>query len=62
MDEEKKIVKDYGVWEKKSLYGRLFFGIHRATYLIDETGKIESVWTKVQPAEHPAEILESLPR
>ena len=60
VDEEKKIVKDYGVWDKKSLYGRLFFGTHRVTYLIDEKGKIAAVWPKVRPAEHSREILEAL--
>lgn len=57
VDEDKKIVKDYGVWDKKSLYGRLFFGTHRVTYLIDEKGKIAAVWPKVKPADHAGEIL-----
>ena len=59
-DEDKKIVKDYGVWDKKSLYGRLFFGTRRVTYLIDEKGKIAAVWPKVKPADHPREILDSI--
>jgi peroxiredoxin Q/BCP len=57
-DTEKKIVQDYGAWGDKSLYGRLFTGIHRVTYLIDEKGKIAAVWPKVKPDEHAAEILE----
>ena len=57
VDEDKKIVKDYGVWDKKSLYGRLFFGTRRVTYLINEKGKIAAVWPKVKPAEHSGEIL-----
>jgi thioredoxin-dependent peroxiredoxin len=56
-DTERKIVKDYGAWGEKSLYGRLFKGIHRITYLIDEKGKIAGVWPKVKPAEHAQEIL-----
>ncbi len=59
-DTERKIVKDYGAWGEKSLYGRLFKGIHRITYLIDEKGKIAAVWPKVKPAEHAQEILASL--
>ena len=62
VDEDKKIVKDYGVWDKKSLYGRLFFGTQRVTYLIDEKGKVAAVWPKVKPAEHSKEILETLDR
>jgi peroxiredoxin Q/BCP len=57
-DTEKKIVQDYGAYGDKSLYGRLFKGIHRVTYLIDEKGKIAAVWPKVKPDEHAAEILE----
>jgi peroxiredoxin Q/BCP len=61
-DTEKKIVNDYGVWGPKSLYGRLFKGISRVTYLIDEKGKIAAVWPKVKPAQHATEILEVLDR
>jgi peroxiredoxin Q/BCP len=57
VDEDKRIVKDYGVWDKKSLYGRLFFGTRRATYVIDESGLIVAVWPKVKPDDHAREIL-----
>lgn len=56
-DTNKKIVNDYGVWGEKSLYGRKFMGIHRVTYLIDETGKIAGVWPKVKPEGHAEQIL-----
>ena len=56
-DTDKKILKDYGVWGEKSLYGRKYMGIHRVTYLIDEKGKIAAVWPKVKPEGHAAEIL-----
>lgn len=59
-DEEKKIVKDYGVWGLKKFMGREYMGTNRITYLIDEDGTIEHVWTKVKPAEHAAELLEYL--
>ena len=49
-DTDRKIVKDYGAFGEKSLYGRLFKGIYRITYLIDEKGKIAAVWPKVKPA------------
>jgi thioredoxin-dependent peroxiredoxin len=59
-DTDKKIVKDYGVWGEKSLYGRKFMGIHRVTYVIDEKGKVAAVWPKVKPDGHADEILASV--
>lgn len=59
-DPEKKIVKAYGVWGEKSLYGRKYMGTHRVTYLIDEKGKIAAVWPKVKPDAHAREILDSI--
>ena len=57
-DTQRKIVTDYGAFGEKSLYGRLFKGIYRITYLIDEKGKIAAVWPKVKPDEHARQILE----
>ncbi len=57
-DTEKKIVQDYGAIGEKSLYGRLFKGINRVTYLIDEKGNVAAVWPKVKPDEHARQILE----
>jgi thioredoxin-dependent peroxiredoxin len=56
-DTDKTILKDYGVWGEKSLYGRKSMGIHRVTYLIDEKGKIAAVWPKVKPDGHADELL-----
>ncbi len=58
-DTDKTLVKDYGAWGEKSLYGRKFMGIYRVTYLIDEKGKIARVWPKVKPDGHADEILEA---
>ena len=58
-DSDKTIVKDYGVWGEKILYGRKFMGIRRVTYLIDEKGKIAAVWPKVKPDQHAEAILEA---
>jgi peroxiredoxin Q/BCP len=57
VDDEKKIVQDYGVWGEKSMYGKKYFGTNRVTYLIDENGKIEHVFPKVKPETHAEEIL-----
>jgi thioredoxin-dependent peroxiredoxin len=48
-----------GVWGEKSLYGRLFMGMHRTTYLVDAEGKIARVWRKVKVKGHAAEVLEA---
>jgi peroxiredoxin Q/BCP len=59
-DEGAKIASDYGVWVEKSMYGRKYMGVERTTFLIDENGKVQNVWRKVNPNKHVAEILESL--
>jgi peroxiredoxin Q/BCP len=48
-----------GVWGEKSLYGRLFLGMHRTTYLVDAEGRIARVWRKVKVKGHAAEVLEA---
>ena len=59
-DEDHAVCEKYGVWREKSMYGKKFWGIQRATFLIDETGKIANVWPKVKPATHPDEVLEAI--
>jgi len=60
VDTDKKILKAYGAWGKKNLYGRIFDGVFRITYIIDEKGKIEAVIKKVQTADHTRQILEAI--
>ncbi len=59
-DESKKMLKDYGVWQEKSMYGRKYMGIVRTTFLIDEKGKIEKIYEKVKVDGHVEDILENL--
>lgn len=59
-DEDGKICEAYGTWIEKSMYGRKYMGIDRATFLIDETGKIEALWRKVKLPGHIEEILKTL--
>lgn len=59
-DEEKEICKAYGVWIKKSMYGREYMGVQRATFIISESGKIEKIYPKVDTKIHAQEILEHL--
>jgi thioredoxin-dependent peroxiredoxin len=49
----------YGVWSKKSIYGKTFLGVRRTTYVIDEDRKIVKVFEKVKPKGHSQEILAS---
>lgn len=56
-DEDHKVAEAYGVWGKKSLYGRTYYGILRTTFVIDEQGHIASVFTNVKPEGHGAEVL-----
>ena len=60
VDEDKEIVNAYGVWDKKSLYGRLFMGVVRATFIIDEKGRIAKIFPKVKVTGHVDEVLEVL--
>ena len=56
-DEKKEILKAYGVWKEKSLYGRKFMGIERTTSVIDERGRISHVFPKVKVDGHTEELL-----
>jgi peroxiredoxin Q/BCP len=56
-DESHDMLKAYGVWAKKSLYGRTYMGILRNTYLIGPDGKVARVWEKVKVAGHAEEVL-----
>jgi thioredoxin-dependent peroxiredoxin len=59
-DEEKDLVKKYGVWKEKSMYGRKYMGIERTTFLIDEKGRIAHIFPKVKVDGHVDEILSVL--
>ncbi|RPI12651.1 MAG: thioredoxin-dependent thiol peroxidase [Ignavibacteriae bacterium] len=59
-DETKDMIKDYGVWQEKSMYGKKYMGIVRTTFVINEKGKIEKVFNKVSVNGHIEELLEGL--
>jgi peroxiredoxin Q/BCP len=56
-DEARKMLRAYGVWQKKTLYGRKFLGIVRTTFLIGPDQRIAQVWPKVSVAGHGEEVL-----
>ena len=51
-DPKGKVLDLYGVWKKKSLYGRSFMGTERTTFLINEEGVVEKVYRKVKAKGH----------
>jgi peroxiredoxin Q/BCP len=55
-DVDRKSLEAYGVWKKKSMYGKSFLGISRSTFIIDPKGKIAHVWPKVKVPGHADEV------
>ena len=56
-DHDTDICEYFGVWVEKSMYGRTYMGIQRATFVIDATGKIAAVWPKAKVDGHATEVL-----
>ena len=59
-DTEKEIINDYDVWGKKTFMGRTFDGVIRTTFVIDEKGKIEKIFRKVDTENHTEQILNNI--
>jgi peroxiredoxin Q/BCP len=59
-DTGKKTLALYGVWQKKKLYGREFYGVVRSTFLIDPAGTLRHIWNRVSVKGHAEEVLETL--
>jgi peroxiredoxin Q/BCP len=55
-----EVADAYGAWGRKNLYGRLFSGILRTTFVIDQDGRIAKVFEKVRPKGHAAQVLAAL--
>jgi peroxiredoxin Q/BCP len=56
-DEDGVVCEAFGTWIEKSMYGRSYMGIERATFLIDKNGHIARIWHKVKVAGHAADVL-----
>jgi peroxiredoxin Q/BCP len=56
-DADHEIAEKYGVWQKRSMYGRSFMGVARTTYLIDANGKVARRWDKVKVDGHAEDVL-----
>ncbi|NCG29141.1 MAG: redoxin domain-containing protein, partial [Bacteroidetes bacterium] len=59
-DTDKEIINAFGVWGEKKFMGRVYDGIHRVTYIIDEKGTVLKRFDKVKTKAHVEEILEAL--
>ena len=58
-DPDHKVIEKYGLWVKKKLYGRVYWGVQRATLLLDSKGNVAAAWPKVKPKGHASEVLEA---
>ena len=59
-DADHAVAEAYGVWVEKSMYGRKFMGMQRATFVIDPKGKVTHVFPKVSPKAHDEQVLAAL--
>lgn len=57
-DTDKKWIESFGIWGPKKFMGRVYDGVHRTTFIIDEAGKIAQVFEKVKTKAHSEQILE----
>jgi peroxiredoxin Q/BCP len=58
-DEDGRISDAFGAWVEKSMYGRKYMGMERATYLIGADGRVKKAWRKVKVPGHAAAVLEA---
>ncbi|WGM46869.1 Putative peroxiredoxin bcp [Brevundimonas sp. NIBR10] len=58
-DDEGSVTEAFGVWGEKKLYGRVYMGIERATFLIDATGVVRETWRKVAVKGHAQAVLDA---
>jgi peroxiredoxin Q/BCP len=59
-DEDHAVAESYGVWVKKSMYGREYLGNERTTFVISSDGTIKEIFRKVKPGEHDDLVLAAL--
>ena len=59
-DSDHSIAESYGVWQKKSMFGKKYMGILRTTFVIDASGRVSRVFEKVKPEGHGEEVAKFL--
>ena len=59
-DEDHAVADTYGTWGEKSMYGKTYMGVQRATFIIDADGRVAKVFPKVSPKTHDDEVLKAI--
>ncbi len=59
-DPDHTALTSYGVWQKKSMYGKEYMGVVRTTFLINPDGCIEQIWNKVKVTAHAQEVFSTI--
>ncbi len=59
-DTEKEVIKGYGAWGTKSMYGREYEGVIRSSVLVDVDGTVAAAWPKIQPKKHADAVLRAI--
>jgi peroxiredoxin Q/BCP len=59
-DEGKEVISEYGAWGERQVRGQTVIGVKRMTYLIDQEGTIQQIWSNVTPDNHAQEILKAV--
>mgnify|MGYP000527785194 FL=1 len=59
-DPDHQALEAYGVWQEKKMYGKVYMGIVRSSFLIDEKGRIAAAWYKISPKNTIPELMKAL--
>jgi len=59
-DADHAVAEKYGTWVEKSMYGKRYMGVQRATFIIDPEGMVAKVFPKVSPKTHDDDVLKAL--
>ena len=59
-DLEGKVIEKFGVWVEKKMYGRIYMGIERSSFLISDKGRIKNIWRKVKVKGHAKEVYDRI--
>ena len=59
-DVDHAIAEKFGVWVEKKNYGKVYMGVQRSAFLVNEAGKIEQAWPKISPNDTPTNLLAPL--
>ena len=58
-DEDARLAQAYGVWVEKSMFGKTYMGVERATFLIDKEGNVKKIWRNVKVLGHASDVLKA---